>query len=495
MKENLSHSFYNLVKNHWTTTTVILTTILLVLNMLIFYPGYMSADSLTQLGQSLGINPVGDWHPVVMALVWKILIHISAHVSSMLLLQLALFWSGMCLLSIVVFTRTGSRRVSLAPLLVGLLPFVICISGVIWKDVQMAYALTLAACLIIVLYYRLVENKVTRWVLIVIALFLVFYAILLRYNAIPAAIPVLLLLLNEVAPRVQLKVKLSIVLVATVVCALGGAAIIDRVMGAEKENPFSSVMLDDIINIRTANELRLMSRSKSVYSDMLQIQSTCSDKRIVMNSYWLCSDDTQRDNIHKVYYEQTKNYWLKSIMAHPFRYFVYKVETFTMFLVASDQHVEQYGIDPNMYHQEVLSTKIQYTLYVYVVQFGYEHFSFLFQPWFWLGVGIYTLWYSAKKLRDSRYMVICLSLSSLLYILSYAPVVVAVEYRYIFWSVLALVIAWIIIGADFVVKRADDYDDRISEVVISRRLVGNRKKEISDENSTNWLYGICWWEY
>lgn len=55
----------------------------------VFHPGYLSADSNTQLWQALGDEPMNDWHPPVMALLWRIIIRITGDFSTMAALQAA----------------------------------------------------------------------------------------------------------------------------------------------------------------------------------------------------------------------------------------------------------------------------------------------------------------------------------------------------------------------------------------------------------------------
>lgn len=35
------------------------------------YPGYMSADSCSQLNQARGVEPINEWHPPMMSFIWR----------------------------------------------------------------------------------------------------------------------------------------------------------------------------------------------------------------------------------------------------------------------------------------------------------------------------------------------------------------------------------------------------------------------------------------
>src|ERR1044071_126515 len=73
--------------------------VILLLGWLLFmvyaYPGYMSADSIWQLAQARNIEPMSDWHPPMMALIWRFLDWFIAGPVLMLVLQSALFLVGL----------------------------------------------------------------------------------------------------------------------------------------------------------------------------------------------------------------------------------------------------------------------------------------------------------------------------------------------------------------------------------------------------------------
>lgn len=78
----------------------------------VFHPGYFSRDSKYQLLQALGDQPVSDWHPPVLALVWRILIRTTGAVSAMAALQTAVLWGSLWVLARLVWKKTGSRGLS-----------------------------------------------------------------------------------------------------------------------------------------------------------------------------------------------------------------------------------------------------------------------------------------------------------------------------------------------------------------------------------------------
>ena len=117
-----------------------------VFNVLVFSPGFMSPDSISQLVQAES-GYFSDWHPPVLALLWRTLILTTGHVGALLGLQTLVEWAALFGLALLVHRETASRGASLAVLGIGLLPFVLGISGVIWKDVHLAFALLAATVL------------------------------------------------------------------------------------------------------------------------------------------------------------------------------------------------------------------------------------------------------------------------------------------------------------------------------------------------------------
>ncbi len=98
----------------------------------LFWPGYMSVDSVVQLEQARhGIRDTG--HPPLLSLIWRASDKVIPGPGGMLAIQAGLYWLGIALLS------------PSAPwLAVGLLPPLAGMSGVVWKDVWMFAALLVA---------------------------------------------------------------------------------------------------------------------------------------------------------------------------------------------------------------------------------------------------------------------------------------------------------------------------------------------------------------
>lgn len=110
----------------------------------LFDPGIMSNDSIQTLKQAHTLD-LTDWHPPIMALVWRVLDGFVAGPAAMLFAQCILYAYAMARLCAYAFPRL-SRKVHpwLLVTCFSLFPPAMALIGVIWKDVWMSGLLLLA---------------------------------------------------------------------------------------------------------------------------------------------------------------------------------------------------------------------------------------------------------------------------------------------------------------------------------------------------------------
>lgn len=150
-----------------------------LLTLAVFYPGFLSYDSIEALKQARSGN-FGDWYPPLMAWVWQRLEWLVVGPLGMLLVQAFAWWGGL----VLIITALAPRRlVPWLVLLVGCWPPIFAMIGTIWKDVQMAAAFTLAAGWLILAART--RTSLPVWG----ALILLIYGTALRHNAITAVLP------------------------------------------------------------------------------------------------------------------------------------------------------------------------------------------------------------------------------------------------------------------------------------------------------------------
>ena len=410
---------------------------ILALLVIIFYPGYMSPDSISHLEQATGVAHLTDWHPPVMTRLWGLLIGVTGHISSMLIFQLMLLVAAMFMLSILVYRHTRNRAWALSTYMILLLPNIVNIAGVIWKDVQMAFSLTLAVMLI---WFAISSKKplgrIATYGIIGLALLLILYAGMLRYNALFAVLPILFVLPRLFTKRLPVWSGLAGVIIGLVV-TIGATAVINQ--SSEKTHPITAIQLDDIVHV--AN---LDGEHHGRWSMYKKIHDTCRDKtKDIMNSYIICTTAAQREAL-KNEHQAVFNDWLSTIIRHPIKYVSYRLATFSIFLFPQPErmYIFQPGIEQNQVGAAVKNEYAISGLAAYIKGGTQANIPLIFQPWLYLAVLVF-IYYKSGRIREQvqRRFTRAVALSGLIYIVAYFPMAVAVDYRYIYWSVFATILS------------------------------------------------------
>ena len=152
-------------------------------SLALFWPGYAMYDTVAQYGQVVSGRYV-DWHPPAMARLWSLLPGHGA--APMLVVQMALYWLGLGLLAGAAGGRTGA-----AVLAIGALPPFLGWQAVVLKDAQLVGALLAATGSIG--WWRL-RGRAVPVAAGTTAVLLLGYAMLVRANAVFAAVPLSLML-------------------------------------------------------------------------------------------------------------------------------------------------------------------------------------------------------------------------------------------------------------------------------------------------------------
>lgn len=433
--ENIASIKNSLSKFYIQSALVAVCTLALL--VIVFYPGYMSPDSISHLEQATGVSHLTDWHPPVMTRLWGVLIGVTGHISSMLIFQLVLLVAAMFVLSILVYRHTRNRAWALSTYIILLLPNIVNIAGVIWKDVQMAFSLTLAVILIwLIISSKKPLGRTVKYGIVGLALLLILYAGMLRYNALFAVLPILFVLPRLFTKRLPVWSGLAC-MAAGLIVTIGVTAVINQ--PSEKTHPITAVQLDDIVHV--ANFDREHHGRWSMYK---KIHDTCRNTtKDIMNSYIICTTAAQRE-VLKSEHQGVFNDWLSTILAHPIKYTLYRSATFSIFLFPQPErmYIFQPGIEQN---QIGAAIKNEYTisgLSAYIKGSAQTNIPMIFQPWLYVVV-LAFIYYKSRRIREhtQRRFIRAVALSGLVYIMAYFPMTVAVDYRYIYWSVFATILS------------------------------------------------------
>jgi hypothetical protein len=163
----------------------------------LFYPGFMSYDTLHALRSARSGVTDSMWPPMV-SYVWRAVDLVSTNPSAMHFSQLFLLLFS---IFFIIFAFTKKIKYATAFLLIYLaIPTVLGTAAVIWKDVLMA-AFFLSGFAVIV-FMTHVKNKWLFIILSVFATFLIFLGVCSRHNGITGAVPLLFYLALIICSRV-----------------------------------------------------------------------------------------------------------------------------------------------------------------------------------------------------------------------------------------------------------------------------------------------------
>lgn len=435
-------TFFELVDRHWRPLLSLVAAGLLIINIAAFYPGYMSNDSKFQLCQAMRECSITTWHPVAMVVWWRQLIDITHHIAALLVVQLCMLWLALLLLALHSYQHTHSQKLSLSVLVIGLLPNVINISGVIWKDNQMAFSLLLAV--VLMLSVRVVHARALRLMVFGIACVLILYASVVRYNAVFCTLPIVWLAVyqSRYGKQLQYYVGASILLFAM---SFGTITALNGWTHAMTEHVEVTMIVADITNLATEEDVKAAALPAPLKVSLATFyHCDLSDENRIVGAYFLCGTDRDRV-ILADYYSSLRHYWLSTVAHHLPQYMLFKVAGFMpMLFPNAAQYVWQDGMTPTYLRVEVKSPSLKIINQYYTLNFGYRNLSFLYESWFWLTISIILLWF-ARRLMRYRFIVTVICASAILNIASFVPASITSDYRYIYWSVLACMVAMVLL--------------------------------------------------
>jgi hypothetical protein len=406
----------------------------LVLSREAFFPGFMSYDSFTQFGQSRSLR-FDDWHPPLMSGLWSILNLVSRGPEGMLHFQLALLWSA---LFFWLWAYRGCPFAWLLPT-IGLLPWVVNFAGVLWKDAGMAFALLLLA--------GLASWPPTRPRMALAAL-LFFYAVNLRYNAMFAALPLLLLLFGRWWPGLSL-LRLAAAAIGTLVLALSLGSVVNyKLIGAERTRPANFMMVDDLSYLSMKEKRSLLPGVSFVRIQACTLQEI-SQTRLLARIF--CLKHSAEAGEQDLLKADLRAHWLAAVGRDPVGYLGFRLAAFAFLLRSPADEpyaIWQGGVDENrmgVVHRRTASTALVDS----AVHKTAATLPFLFKPYWWLCAASLLLAGSAA-LRDTatRRTAQALLASSILYILGYIPITPMADFRYVYWSVVATTLAAVLLLVD-----------------------------------------------
>ncbi|HEY9176249.1 MAG TPA: hypothetical protein VIN07_01100 [Flavipsychrobacter sp.] len=424
-----------------------------LLNYLTYFPGFMSPDSFDQFGQALR-GEYDDWHPPVMAYVWRLMNKIEEGPELMLAMQLALLWLSCYLFCISIRSSVWRVVVFLAFYSA---PFIHNFAGWIIKDMIMAFSWLLAIAILFSIIHRNGGEdggRRSKWLVIPVGLLLL-YGCWLRYNAIVALLPLSVALVWIFWPEKTRKTKILYSMSFVLLVYFGQPLFNKYFLKAHVNYTEAQIYFHDLaaIFVKTGDNVFPDYLYENPEFDTAYIR-THYDPLDVTALLWNPDHKTLL-HYNKETVNSMKSAWFKLLKEYPMMYIKHRVYIYKYFLALEKKKDLQYyyiWMHPNDYGFKVYET----TLYrKYANSISAQKNKIYFQTWFWIFLNILLL-PLCFLVRDRNYRLLyfTVALSGFLYT---APQIIVANYvtdfRYIYWSCFACFASVIIFLADRMPRR------------------------------------------
>lgn len=411
-----------------------------ILNVLVFYPGFMSPDSLNQFQQA-STNVYSDWHPPIMAWVWRQLNYVFVPPSGLLFLQIALLWWAVYLLALEFISSKLKFGVLL---LLPFFPSILSISGVLWKDVQMAFALLTVFAL------SYVKQRGSTIFLIVL---LLLYATSLRSNAIFAIPPLFFFVLISRLSLVSKVKVLAITLIATIALLGASNLIVQSLTHPTKANLASVALQDDLAYFSLIKGKSLIPTVP--ISDIRKCaQATPGGSPMYVIDVCLASLANREANSPLIYTKELRIVWLENVIQNPYQYLRFRLYGFNVQLRApgvTPRYFWNEGIVENEFGFKPLNGPLT-SLARDVVNFFGKNIDAVFKPFFWAWLNLLvTFFLLLAKNSRKRNALLYFNLSGVSYLFSYF-FVNASDYRYSYWMTVITIFVFVTAVLEYGVK-------------------------------------------
>ncbi len=394
---------------------------------LIFYkaafPGYMNEDLLAQYLQ-VKTHVYRDWHPPIMAAWLSVLNWFFPGVQALLFFQLFLLWGSLAILSIYFY----EQKFSWIFLLLGFLPWIANFEVVLWKDVEMAFSLLAAITLMIA------TSRKNLFALILIFI-LLFYGYLVRANAVFAMIPLFWLLVQHIRPQTKIVWTGLFTLLLIFLFQFTAYIFNYKVLHAVIKHPETYMMMDDLVNMSAKVNKNLIPEVDE------NLVKNCNK---LLGTLWCIhrgSVEEKNKNFLSNSWLITKDSWLQAIKEYPLAYTSFRAEVFFDYLVGLRNPYYAYEFNIVNGHSYYVRQRNALTrIYETAISKSVKNHPVIFKPYFWLLTGLVLAILSCFLRGDKKIILYirALILSSLLYIFGYLPITPYWDFRYIYWSVLAI---------------------------------------------------------
>lgn len=409
-------------------------------------PGIVTNDSLWQYAQGR-TQSFDDMHPPVMAYMWNVLETVFGSPSALLGFHLLLSFSA----GLIFFRRYRSGIWPYGVLFLPLLPWIGNYLGVLWKDVLLANLLLLAV--------SLMTRRFSR-IAFFVFLVLISLAWVTRHNAFFAVVPILLIAVVLWVPHRRIFAGLA-----------GGLAVLLSVgffnvylPAGVPQHGGNQIFVDDLSAISIARGEALLPNVS--LSDIV----ACEGERVFgMNStgYIRCLGGWQPNDDGSWLREKSLfRPWISAVFSNPSSYVSYRLSVFWEFLRLGDSpHYVLAGTHQGEEQGLGFTPNVLWKTYEDYVRLVLHYAPSVFLPFYWYLASVTITGFASLKLLKkwrrsakeplstsppgSEVVHLALGSSAFLYVSSYFLAVTGADFRFIYWSVVAVTysIAILIFGS------------------------------------------------
>jgi hypothetical protein len=406
------------------------------------WPGFMSPDSVEQLIQARN-HTFSDDHPPLMAMIWTITDHLVPGPAGMLLLSNALYWGGLC----VCFRYWPLRRRvrGIVFVIVAAFPPLLVNLGVVWKDILMQGAL--AALLATYLRYRRSHGVAP----LVLAILFSVIAIGARHNGAPAAWPILALLVaahpgwSAALPRWKRGIAALAIAFGIVIVLQQGVT--RTLLPFVRQTRFwQTAPLFDLAGMSARS-------GELLFDPKLEVLRRGTTLDVIRKNY----NPRHPGSLFYAHHHRppiightddpaqlaaiARNWW-HAVLNHPRTYFASRRQVYGNLLGLSPvppAYMVYAAIEPNPYGYELPPSRLRDRV---VAAFEALATTPLFRVWIYvLGCLLLLVGSAAAFCFGGGALALALSLSGILYHVTYAVLAESDDYRYSLWTILCTLLA------------------------------------------------------
>jgi hypothetical protein len=399
------------------------------LTLSIFYPGVMTYDAKF-VYQDIASGVRGDWQSPVMTVLWGAIDPVAPGAASMLLLSATSYWLGFGLLAFALARR--STRLALVLPLLALAPPAFVLVGMLWRDVLFAALWLLAAAITFAAAGSGARFRVPAQVL---ALALCALGVLLRPNALIAA-PILAAYILWPA---HMYFRRSAILFVPLVA--GFFALVQLVyygaLGATRQHPLHSIIVFDLGGISHFTKENQFPLTWSAAESLLLLNGCYQPTQ--WDIYWRlepCDFVMRRVEREKKLFgtPALTEAWAHAVMRHPLAYLRHRAAFMWNFL-AGDNLV-MWLVDVERPAMTVFADRPAFVALIRLHDMLKP--TPLFRTGSWVLVCIIVCGFAWRR-RQTPEGAFAFGIcgSAAVYVLTFAAVGVASDFRYGCWAVLA----------------------------------------------------------